>query len=100
VRFGMIMVISIDGHVGGWFTDNTARLVLKPMDGMLIGRCLTFMIHQAIAASLEAAKAVTDKPSLLICCKTIIDLGSSRINQAVHDSMVLLLGEAEVAGQP
>lgn len=85
--------ISIDGHVEGWFTDNTpARFeaygwhVVADVDG-----------HdpQAIAAAIEAAKAVTDKPSL-ICCKTIIGFGSPN-KSGSHDSHGSPLGEAEVA---
>ncbi|MEP7705100.1 transketolase [Paraglaciecola sp. 25GB23A] len=85
--------ISIDGHVEGWFTDNTpARFeaygwhVIADVDG-----------HdpQAIAAAIEAAKAVTDKPSL-ICCKTIIGFGSPN-KSGSHDSHGSPLGEAEVA---
>ena len=85
--------ISIDGHVEGWFTDNTpARFeaygwhVIADVDG-----------HdpQAIAAAIEAAKAVADKPSL-ICCKTIIGFGSPN-KSGSHDSHGSPLGEAEVA---
>jgi transketolase len=65
--------ISIDGHVTGWFTDDTpARFaaygwhVVPAVDG-----------HDpaAIHAALAAARAVTDRPSL-ICCRTIIGFGS------------------------
>jgi transketolase len=65
--------ISIDGEVEGWFTDNTPKRfeaygwhVVPKVDG-----------HdaQAIKQAIEAARAVTDKPSL-ICCKTIIGWGS------------------------
>src|SRR5690606_27582409 len=68
--------ISIDGDVRGWFTDNTpARFaayhwhVVPGVDG-----------HDpaAITAAIEAAQAVTDKPSL-ICCKTIIGYGSPNL---------------------
>jgi transketolase len=85
--------ISIDGHVEGWFTDNTpARFeaygwhVIADIDG-----------HnpQAIAAAIETAKVVTDKPSL-ICCKTIIGFGSPN-KSGSHDSHGSPLGEAEVA---
>jgi transketolase len=85
--------ISIDGHVEGWFTDNTpARFeaygwhVIANVDG-----------HdpQAIAAAIETAKAVTDKPSM-ICCKTIIGFGSPN-KSGSHDSHGSPLGEAEVA---
>ena len=65
--------ISIDGHVDGWFTDNTpARFeaygwhVIPDVDG-----------HdpQAINKAIEMAKAMTDKATM-ICCKTTIGFGS------------------------
>jgi len=65
--------ISIDGHVEGWFTDNTpARFeaygwhVIADVDG-----------HdpEALAKAIEMAKAMTDKPTM-ICCKTTIGFGS------------------------
>ena len=85
--------ISIDGHVEGWFTDNTpARFeaygwhVIAGVDG-----------HdpQAIAAAIAAAKAVTDKPTL-ICCKTIIGFGSPN-KSGSHDCHGSPLGDAEIA---
>ncbi len=85
--------ISIDGHVDGWFTDNTpARFeaygwhVIADVDG-----------HDAVAvdAALEAAKAVTDKPSL-ICCKTIIGKGSPN-KEGTHDVHGAALGASEIA---
>jgi len=65
--------ISIDGHVDGWFTDNTpARFesygwhVIADVDG-----------HdpEAIQKAIEMAKSMTDKPTM-ICCKTTIGFGS------------------------
>ncbi|MCW8963176.1 MAG: transketolase [Gammaproteobacteria bacterium] len=65
--------ISIDGHVEGWFADDTpARFeaygwhVVAGVDG-----------HDpdAINKAIEEAKSVTDKPSM-ICCKTTIGFGS------------------------
>ncbi|HEX5636452.1 MAG TPA: transketolase, partial [Gammaproteobacteria bacterium] len=65
--------ISIDGHVDGWFTDNTPQRfeaygwhVIADVDG-----------HDtaALQKAIEFAKAMTDKPSL-ICCKTTIGFGS------------------------
>jgi len=85
--------ISIDGHVEGWFTDNTPQRfeaygwhVIADVDG-----------HdpEAIKAAIEAAKAETTKPTL-ICCKTIIGFGSPN-KSGSHDSHGSPLGEAEVA---
>ncbi|WP_078121142.1 transketolase [Thiosocius teredinicola] len=65
--------ISIDGHVEGWFSDDTPKRfeaygwhVIPDVDG-----------HDpaAIAKALEFAKAMTDKPTM-ICCKTTIGFGS------------------------
>ena len=85
--------ISIDGHVEGWFTDNTPQRfeaygwhVIAGVDG-----------HdpEAIKAAIEAAKAETTKPTL-ICCKTIIGFGSPN-KSGSHDSHGSPLGDAEVA---
>ncbi len=65
--------ISIDGHVEGWFTDDTPKRfeaygwhVIADVDG-----------HdpEALAKALEFARAMTDKPTM-ICCKTTIGFGS------------------------
>ncbi|MBK9350847.1 MAG: transketolase [Sulfuritalea sp.] len=85
--------ISIDGHVEGWFTDDTPKRfeaygwhVVPNVDG-----------HNpaAINAAIEAAKTVTDKPSL-ICCKTVIGLGSPN-KAGTHDVHGAPLGDAEIA---
>ena len=84
--------ISIDGHVEGWFTDNTpARFeaygwhVIADVDG-----------HdpQAIAHAIAVAKAETSKPTL-ICCKTIIGFGSPN-KSGSHDSHGSPLGLEEI----
>jgi transketolase len=85
--------ISIDGHVEGWFTDNTpARFeaygwqVLPNVDG-----------HDpdAIKAAIEAGCAESNKPTL-ICCKTTIGKGAPNKegSEAVHGAA---LGAEEVA---
>ncbi|HEC26806.1 MAG TPA: transketolase, partial [Gammaproteobacteria bacterium] len=85
--------ISIDGEVGGWFTDNTPQRfdayhwhVVKDVDG-----------HDgnAIKAAIEEARAVTDRPSL-ICCKTIIGFGSPN-KSGKADCHGAPLGEEEIA---
>lgn len=84
--------ISIDGHVEGWFTDNTpARFeaygwqVIADVDG-----------HdpQAIKAAVETAKANTTQPTL-ICCKTVIGFGSPN-KSGSHDSHGSPLGGDEI----
>jgi transketolase len=84
--------ISIDGHVEGWFTDNTpARFesygwqVIADVDG-----------HdpEAIKAAVETAKANTTQPTL-ICCKTVIGFGSPN-KSGSHDSHGSPLGADEI----
>ena len=85
--------ISIDGHVEGWFTDDTPKRfeaygwhVIANVDG-----------HdaEAIEKALLAARAETGKPSL-ICCKTIIGAGSPG-KQGSHDCHGAPLGKDEIA---
>lgn len=85
--------ISIDGHVAGWFTDNTPKRfeaynwqVIPNIDG-----------HDpaAIEQALQTAKAETSRPSL-ICCKTIIGFGAPN-KQGTHDVHGAPLGNDEVA---
>jgi transketolase len=84
--------ISIDGHIEGWYTDDTK------------GRFEAYGWHvvavdghdsDAIQAAIDEAKKVTDKPSL-ICCKTIIGKGSPN-KSGSHDCHGAALGDDEVA---
>ncbi|MBS3955783.1 MAG: transketolase [Methylomicrobium sp.] len=84
--------ISIDGHVEGWFTDNTPMRfeaygwhVIADVDGH---------DSNAIAKAIEMAKAMTDKPTL-ICCKTTIGFGSPN-KAGTHECHGAALGDAEV----
>lgn len=85
--------ISIDGHVKGWFTDDTpARFeaygwrVIPHVDG-----------HDASAVDAALAEARTDcgKPTL-ICCKTIIGWGAPN-KAGTHDVHGTALGAEEAA---
>jgi transketolase len=85
--------ISIDGHVDGWFTDDTPKRfeaygwhVIPGVDG-----------HNAesVREAMLQARAVTDRPSLL-CCKTVIGFGAPNLCGS-HDSHGAALGEDEVA---
>jgi transketolase len=85
--------ISIDGEVHGWFTDDTPKRfeaygwhVVPTVDG-----------HdpQAVEAAIAAAKAQTDRPSL-ICCKTIIGYGAPN-KQGTEATHGAALGADEVA---
>jgi transketolase len=85
--------ISIDGHVGAWFTDDTAKRF--EAYGWHVVRDVQGHVPEEIDAAIKAAHAVTDKPSL-ICCKTIIGVGSPN-KAGTHDVHGAALGDAEVA---
>ena len=88
--------ISIDGHVEGWFTDDTPKRfdaygwhVIPNVDG-----------HDpaAIEAALVEAKkqgALPHGKPTLICCKTVIGMGSPN-KAGTHDVHGAALGAAEV----
>ena len=85
--------ISIDGHIEGWYTDDTAGRfesygwhVVSDVDGH---------DFDAIDKAIQEAKSVSDKPTL-ICCKTIIGKGSPN-KSGSHDCHGAALGEEEVA---
>ena len=89
--------ISIDGHVEGWFTDDTPKRfeaygwnVIPAIDG-----------HdpKAVNAAIEAAKQQALLPNgrpTLICCKTVIGKGSPN-KAGTHDVHGAALGAAEIA---
>ena len=85
--------ISIDGHVAGWFADDTAGRfeaygwrVLRDVDG-----------HNAAAvdAAFNVAKTGCGKPTL-ICCKTVIGWGSPH-KAGTHEAHGAALGAKEAA---
>lgn len=85
--------ISIDGHVSGWFADDTPGRfeaygwqVLRNVDGHDFA---------AVDAAVNAAKKETGKPTL-ICCKTVIGKGSPN-KAGSHESHGAALGDKEVA---
>ncbi len=85
--------ISIDGEVGGWFTDDTAQRfeaygwqVIANVDGH---------DSSAIAAAIEAAQSNADQPTL-ICCKTVIGFGSPN-KQGTAATHGAPLGDEEIA---
>ncbi len=84
--------ISIDGHVEGWFTDDTPKRfesygwhVIADVDG-----------HnpEELIKAVEMAKAMTDKPTM-ICCKTTIGFGSPN-KAGSHACHGAPLGEEEI----
>lgn len=85
--------ISIDGHVDGWFSDDTAQRfeaygwqVIRNVDG-----------HDAeqIKFAIKNAQAESERPTLIIC-KTIIGFGSPN-KSGSHDSHGAPLGNEEIA---
>ena len=85
--------ISIDGHVEGWFTDDTAARF--EAYGWHVVRGVDGHNPDSIKAAIEEAHKVTDKPSLLMC-KTVIGFGSPN-KAGTHDVHGAALGAAEVA---
>jgi transketolase len=84
--------ISIDGHVEGWFIDDTPKRfeayrwnVIPDVDGHDVA---------AIDAAIATAKK-SDKPTL-ICCKTMIGKGSPN-KAGTHDVHGAALGDKEIA---
>ncbi len=84
--------ISIDGHVQGWFTDDTAKRfaaygwnVIGPVDGH---------DRRALRSAITVAKSGSAKPALVICRTTI---GRGAPNKAgTHDVHGAALGAKEV----
>jgi transketolase len=84
--------ISIDGHVGGWFTDDTAqRFTAYGWHVQKVDGHDPEQIRQAILQ----ARSVNNQPSL-ICCKTTIGYGAPNLAGS-HDSHGSPLGVEEVA---
>ncbi|WP_410014099.1 transketolase [Sodalis sp. C49] len=85
--------ISIDGHVEGWFNDDTAKRF--EAYGWHVVRGVDGHDSDAVKAAIEEARAVTDKPSLLMC-KTVIAFGSPN-KAGTHGAHGAPLGADEVA---
>jgi len=84
--------ISIDGHVEGWFQDDTPKRfesygwnVIRGIDGHDV---------DAVNAAIVQARAA-DKPTL-ICCKTVIGKGSPNM-AGTHNVHGAALGDKEIA---
>lgn len=85
--------ISIDGHVEGWFTDDTPKRF--EAYGWHVVPNVNGHDPVAIEAAIEAAKEAGGKPSM-ICCKTVIGMGSP--NKAdTHEVHGAALGDLEIA---
>jgi transketolase len=88
--------ISIDGHVEGWFSDDTPKRfeaygwhVIANVDGHDAQA-----IDAALTAARQQARHADGKPTL-ICCKTVIGQGSPN-KAGTHDVHGAALGAAEV----
>lgn len=84
--------ISIDGHVEGWFTDNTPKRfesygwqVIPNIDGHNA---------EAIEKAIQMAQQEANRPTL-ICCKTVIGQGSPN-KAGSHDCHGAPLGNNEI----
>ncbi|ABM37293.1 transketolase [Polaromonas naphthalenivorans] len=89
--------ISIDGHVEGWFTDDTPRRF--EAYGWNVIAAVNGHDAAAVDAAIRAAKAqarLPDGKPTLICCKTVIGMGSPH-KAGTHDVHGAALGPAEVA---
>ncbi len=84
--------ISIDGHVEGWFADDTPKRF--EAYGWHVIRAVNGHDAQAVTDAIAAAKAST-KPTL-ICCKTVIGKGSPN-KAGTHDVHGAALGDKEIA---
>ena len=85
--------ISIDGHVHEWFGDDTPARAESY--GWQVIRDVNGHDTAALHAAIEAAKADTQRPTL-ICCKTVIGAGSPN-KQGTHDVHGAPLGAEEIA---
>ncbi len=84
--------ISIDGHVQGWFTDDTPKRF--EAYGWQVIRDVPGHDPVELEAAIQQAKANTAQPTL-ICCKTIIGAGAPN-KQDSHDVHGAPLGAAEI----
>lgn len=85
--------ISIDGDVKGWFSDDTAARF--EAYGWHVVRGVDGHDSESVKAAIENARAVTDKPSLLMC-KTVIAFGAPT-KAGTHGAHGAPLGDDEIA---
>jgi transketolase len=85
--------ISIDGHVEGWFTDDTPKRF--EAYGWHVVRNVDGHDAEAVKKAIQEARSVNDKPSM-ICTKTVIGWGAPNLCGS-HDCHGSALGVDEVA---
>ena len=84
--------ISIDGHVEGWFTDDTPKRF--EAYGWHVVRGVDGHDPEAIKKAIQEARSVNDKPSM-ICCETVIGYGAPNLCGS-HDCHGAPLGNDEI----
>jgi transketolase len=84
--------ISIDGHVEGWFTDDTCKRF--EAYGWHVIPNVNGHDPEALHKAIEAAKQVADKPTF-IQCRTVIGAGSPN-KAGTHDVHGAPLGDIEI----
>ncbi len=85
--------ISIDGHVQGWFTDDTPKRF--EAYGWQVIRAVDGLDAAAVTRAVRKARRETGKPTL-ICCKTIIGFGAPD-KQGTEHAHGAALGPDEIA---
>ncbi len=85
--------ISIDGHVEGWFTDDTPKRF--EAYGWHVVRDVNGHDAEAVRKAVLEARSVNDKPTM-ICCKTVIGYGAPNLCGS-HDCHGAPLGDDEIA---
>ncbi len=92
--------ISIDGHVEGWFTDDTPKRF--EAYGWNVIPAVNGHDPEALDAAVNAAKAqclLADGKPTLICCKTVIGMGSPN-KAGTHDVHGAALGAGRGGRHP
>jgi transketolase len=84
--------ISIDGHVEGWFTDDTPKRF--EAYGWHVVRGVDGHDPEAIEKAIREARSVNDKPTL-VCTKTVIGYGAPNLCGS-HDCHGAPLGDDEI----
>ena len=85
--------ISIDGHVDGWFNDDTPKRF--EAYGWRVIPNVNGLDSESVEAALQEALTPCGRPTL-ICCKTIIGFGAPHA-AGTHESHGAALGATEVA---
>jgi transketolase len=85
--------ISIDGHVDGWFNDDTPKRF--EAYGWRVIRDVNGLDSESIEAAVAEAVTPCGRPTL-VCCKTVIGFGAPKL-AGTHESHGAPLGATEVA---